>query len=252
MTTMLDSLFKRIGYKPGQQVTFADLPEFLSLLALQFPFENSAVLRNERISMTKTGLTEALLNNKRGGLCYDLNAFLYHVLTELGFSVHMVRGTVFNPKEQAWALTGTHVAVILRESDETYLLDTGFGINLPLAPVPFSGEPITSKTGAYRIRKTKTDKGDYLLEMDKGEGWQTGYAFSLTPIDEAALACVRDAIFDEEASPFNKNPLASKLTKDGKLILSKDHFTKQTGSGLTKEDVNAGGFQTIFVQAFFD
>ncbi|KYC84723.1 hypothetical protein PVN30_13185 [Bacillus licheniformis] len=35
MTTMLDSLFKRIGYKPGQQVTFADLPEFLSLLALQ-------------------------------------------------------------------------------------------------------------------------------------------------------------------------------------------------------------------------
>ncbi|MDC4919928.1 arylamine N-acetyltransferase, partial [Acinetobacter baumannii] len=121
----------------------------------------------------------------------------------------------------------------------------GFGINLPLAPVPFSGEPVPSKTGAYRIRETKTDKGDYLLEMDKGDGWQIGYAFSLTPIDEAVLTCVRDAIFDEKASPFNKNPLASKLIKDGKLILTKDHFTKQTGGGLTKEDVNAGDFQTI-------
>ncbi|MDI5788846.1 hypothetical protein PO124_11760 [Bacillus licheniformis] len=33
----------------------------------------------------------------------------------------------------------------MREGDETYLLDTGFGINLPLAPVPFSGEPVPSK-----------------------------------------------------------------------------------------------------------
>lgn len=108
------------------------------------------------------------------------------------------------------------------------------------------------KQEPYRVRETKTDKGDYLLEMDKGDGWQIGYAFSLTPIDEAVLTCVRDAIFDEEASPFNKNPLASKLIKDGKLILTKDHFTKQTGGGLTKEDVNAGDFQTIFVHSFFD
>ncbi|MEC1259489.1 arylamine N-acetyltransferase [Bacillus swezeyi] len=252
MTIQLDSLYERIGYRPTKSVTFADLPEFLSLLALQFPFENGAVLNNERTPMTKNALTDAFLNKKRGGLCYDLNAFLYYILKEIGFSVHMVQGTVFNQQERAWALTGTHIAVILQKENETYLLDTGFGINLPLAPVPFSGETVASKTGAYRIRKVKTDKGDYLLEMDKGEGWQTGYAFAMKPIDEKVLARVRDAIFDDEASPFNKHPLASKLTKDGKIILSKDHFTKHTDSGITKEKVEDGKFATIFNQAFFD
>ncbi|MFT0801449.1 arylamine N-acetyltransferase [Bacillus swezeyi] len=252
MTILLDSLYKRIGYRPTKPVAFADLPEFLSLLSLQFPFENGAVLNKERTPMTKKDLTDALLNKKRGGLCYDLNAFLYYILKEIGFSVHMVQGTVFNQQERAWAQTGTHIAVILQKANETYLLDTGFGINLPLAPVPFSGETVASKTGAYRIRKVKTDKGDYLLEMDKGEGWQTGYAFTMKPIDEKVLTKVRDAIFDDKASPFNKHPLASKLTKDGKIILSKDHFTKHTESGVTKEKVDDGEFAAIFNQAFFD
>ncbi|KKB72735.1 MULTISPECIES: arylamine N-acetyltransferase [Bacillus] len=252
MTAMLDALYKRIGYPPGQGVSFADLPEFLSLIALQFPFENGAVLNKERIPMTKEGLTDALLNNKRGGLCYDLNAFLYYVLKEIGFSVQLVQGTVFHPQEGKWALTGTHVAVILQEGNETYLLDTGFGANLPLKPVPFTGESVSSKTGVYRIRKAKTEKGDYLLEMDKGKGWQTGYAFTLEPIDEAVLADVRDAIFDHEDSPFNKNPLASKLTKDGKLILSKDHFTKHSDGGISKEAIQQEEFRKIFEDAFFD
>ncbi|MCZ0091527.1 arylamine N-acetyltransferase [Bacillus sonorensis] len=249
---LLDSFYKRIGYRSDKGVTFADLPKILSLTALQFPFENEAVLKNERIPMTKQSLTEALLNNKRGGICYDLNAFLYYVLKEIGFSVQMVQGTVFHQKEGAWAQTGTHVSVILQEESEMYLLDTGFGANLPLAPVPFSGEPVTSKTGIYRVRKAKTDKGDYLLEMDKGEGWQIGYAFTLKPIDEKVLADIRDAIFDEEESPFNKNPLASKLTKDGKLILSKDHFTKETNGDLTKEAITLEEFSKIFKSVFFD
>ncbi|MDI5788847.1 hypothetical protein PO124_11765 [Bacillus licheniformis] len=52
MTTMLDSLFKRIGYKPGQQVTFADLPEFYRCWLCSFHLKWRG-LRNERISMTK-------------------------------------------------------------------------------------------------------------------------------------------------------------------------------------------------------
>ncbi|MFN2744387.1 arylamine N-acetyltransferase [Bacillus sp. z60-18] len=252
MTALLDSLYKRIGYRSNQPVTFADLPEFLSLMALQFPFENSAVLNKERIPMTKEGLADALLNNQRGGLCYDLNAFLYYILKEIGFSVELVQGTVFKEDTQTWTLTGTHVAVVLREGHDTYLLDTGFGTNLPLAPVPFSGETVTSNTGAYRVRKTKTDKGDYLLEMNKGEGWQKGYAFTLKPIDEKVLASVRDVIFDDEGSPFNQKPLASKLTKNGKVILSKDHLTKHTEYGVTKEKVKDGEFANIFKDIFFD
>ena len=85
--------------------------------------------------------------------------------------------------------------------------------------------------------------------MDKGDGWQIGYAFSLTPIDEAVLTCVRDAIFDEEASPLIK-PARFQADKGRKVNFDEGSLHKADRGGLTKEDVNAGDFQTIFVHSF--
>ncbi|MRB78874.1 arylamine N-acetyltransferase, partial [Bacillus thuringiensis] len=86
---------------------------------------------------------------------------------------------------------------ILNHNDQKYIIDGGFASHLPLYPVPFSGEVISSQTGKYRIRKQNTDKGTYLLEMKKGENgesaqfldseptntWRIGYAFTLDEID---------------------------------------------------------------------
>ncbi|MDA7025576.1 arylamine N-acetyltransferase [Bacillus sp. CLL-7-23] len=252
MTVLLDLLYKRIGYDSHHVISFNDLPEFLERVAYQFPFENSSVLKKERIPMTKKSLTEALLNQQRGGLCYDLNAFLYYVLKDLGFSVHMIQGTVYNEKNQLWSLTGTHVAIVLWEENEAFLIDTGFGLNLPLAPVPLSGEVLTSKTGHYRVQKTNIDKGDYLLEIDKGEGWQTGYAFSIEPINEVVLADVRELIYNHPDSPFNQEPLACKLTRNGTIVLKKDYFTKRTSHNLSKQNLKQGEFTRMFNKYFFE
>lgn len=75
------------------------------------------------------------------------------------------------------------------------------------------------------MRIEETEFGTYVLEMNKGDGWQTGYAFSLEEIDEKDLKSMKQTIFEHERSPFNKRLLASKRTPEGHMVLSERNIT---------------------------
>jgi N-hydroxyarylamine O-acetyltransferase len=45
------------------------------------------------------------------------------------------------------------VTILIYHGDETYLIDTGFGSNLPLKPVPLSGETTVSNNGELELIK---------------------------------------------------------------------------------------------------
>ena len=41
--------------------------------------------------------------------------------------------------------------ILLSHNEQIYLIDTGFGVNLPLQPVPLSGQIARSANGEFRI-----------------------------------------------------------------------------------------------------
>lgn len=112
MSDFLKDCFQKIGWEKDH-VSFGDLPLFLKAMAYRFPFENRAVLAKENYKITKEELWRRLLKDQHGGLCYDLNGFLYFVLREAGFHVKLIRGTVYAGDQEGWALEGTHAAVWL-------------------------------------------------------------------------------------------------------------------------------------------
>lgn len=128
MSDFLKDCFQKIGWEKDH-VSFGDLPLFLKAMAYRFPFENRAVLAKENYKITKEELWRRLLKDQHGGLCYDLNGFLYFVLREAGFHVKLIRGTVYAGDQEGWALEGTHAAVWLSAENGDYLVDIGFGIN---------------------------------------------------------------------------------------------------------------------------
>ncbi|ADV94284.1 MULTISPECIES: arylamine N-acetyltransferase family protein [Bacillus] len=243
MSDFLKDCFQKIGWEKDH-VSFGDLPLFLKAMAYRFPFENRAVLAKENYKITKEELWRRLLKDQHGGLCYDLNGFLYFVLHEAGFHVKLIRGTVYAGNQEGWALEGTHAAVWLSAENGDYLVDIGFGINLALQPIPLSGETVQSPVGSFRIKKEETEKGSHVLLMDKGEGWQIGYAFTLEESDLGDLDNMKDIIHSHEKSPFNKSPLASKLTPSGRMVMSERHFTiHENGSDIQKSDIGPSEFE---------
>ncbi|MBR3208314.1 MAG: arylamine N-acetyltransferase, partial [Bacillus sp. (in: Bacteria)] len=134
-----------------------------------------------------------------------------------------------------WAIDGTHVAIMLKHHNEHFLIDAGFGVNLPLQPVPFTGDWVEGASMRFRVKAEETEKGTHLLQLDKGDGAETGYAFTLNEVDEAALVQLRHEIYENESSPFNKRPLASKLTPTGRVIVTEDHVTTHEHEEVSKK-----------------
>ncbi|KKI94072.1 arylamine N-acetyltransferase [Bacillus sp. SA1-12] len=253
----VDQLFrKRISYPENEMITFEKLGEILEKTATAIPFENLCIIANDTSQITKESLLKKISIKNEGGLCYELNAFLYFFLLDNDFNIRLIRGVVYNDHKNSWNSVGrTHVANLLEYKGETYLIDTGFGGNLPLKPVPLKGRSIASNNGEFRVRKLVTEHGDYVFEMKrkhKDQEWTFGYAFdsNQTVHTFSELNEIQQTILEHEESPFNKRKLVTRLTKNGMKILTDTSLTEWNDGVMKKTEVDEQGFKEAAKEHF--
>jgi N-hydroxyarylamine O-acetyltransferase len=227
----LNGLFRnRIGIPENEKLTFETLDNILERTATTLPFENLCIISNKTRAITKENLINKILVKNEGGLCYQLNPLLYFFLVENGFDAVLVRGEVYNNAMMDWSKLGrTHVTILLQHEGQTYLVDTGFGGNLPLKPVPLNGETTSSVNGEFRVKAMESDYGDYILEMKlkyKNIDWKIGYATKRPLENLSELNEVQGIIVEHKKSPFNKTPLITQLKGDGNVTLTDTSFTQ--------------------------
>lgn len=248
----LDKLFrKRIQYSSRGPVTFQDLDVILEKMALHIPFENVCIIEERSRILTKDHLVNKMLILNEGGLCYELNSLLYLFIVENGFEASLIQGAVYDHASGAFGRIGrTHVAVKVCHEKQDYILDGGFGGNIPMKPVPLSGETVSSANGEFRIRAGETAYGDYRLEMKlkhKDTDWRIGYAFDSkrTIRDVRFLDDVRVTVEEHPASPFNKHRLLTKRTDDGSVTLTETSFTQWKKGNVKKREINSEEYQEL-------
>lgn len=253
----LNSRFRqRVGFPENDIVTFEKLDVLLKKTAKKIPFENLCIINKATISPTKENLAHKILERNEGGLCYELNPLLYYFLIENGWNPSLIRGIVYDHNKQRWNSIGkTHVAILIHHNGQLYILDTGFGGNLPLNPIPLNGERITSANGEFRARKTPTQHGDYIFEMKlkhKDEDWKTGYAFDSreTVHDLEELNEIQQIIEQHEDSAFNKAPLLTRLTDRGNITLTESSFTEWREGNIQRQPITQTDYKTLLKKHF--
>lgn len=189
----------------------------LRQFASQYPFENLDVVTQNTMPITETFLFQKF-SQYRGGLCYELNPYLYLQLKEEGYNVKLVSGTISNGNH--WALDGTHVLILLDLGDSLWLVDAGFGNQLALSPIQIDGMAVSSAAGSFRARRLQTPKGTHVLEMKSEEHWIIKYAFSLKELPWEKLTDIKEQITFHEKSPFNSTPLIAQCFSDQTLSVT--------------------------------
>ena len=76
----------------------------------RFEFENLDVLLKNEESITPSYLSDKMIDQGRGGLCYELNGLLHMVLRDLGIPVQLAAATIWAPPPRdGYVLDRTHV-----------------------------------------------------------------------------------------------------------------------------------------------
>ncbi|WP_429311119.1 arylamine N-acetyltransferase family protein [Paenibacillus mucilaginosus] len=249
----------RIGLLDDGPLTFDQLSTVLERTAFAVPFENFAIIESRTQTISKEQLLDKITVQGEGGLCYELNTLFYFFMLDNGLDARLVSGVVYNHEKQRYPATGrTHVTILLRHENRTYLIDTGFGSNLPLRPLPLSGEPVSSSNGDFRIVPAygeHAELGDYVLEMKlkhKHSEWMTGYVFDTakTITDDTELNAIQRIIAEHSDSPFNKKPLVTKVTERGTITLTPSFFTEWCDGVMTKTPVDESSYRELLWRYF--
>jgi N-hydroxyarylamine O-acetyltransferase len=199
------------------------------IFADYFPFENLDVLLKRADPITPEFLYGKMIDQQRGGLCYEINPLLFLVLKQIGLDPFLAAATV--KTESGWATDRTHVLNLFWQGEKLYAADSGFGSNLPLQPVELDGPAVHSPSGSYRLRSNQTEKGSTALESKTDKGWAVRYAFFPEEMEWEELNQIKRTIHTSPQSNFNKALLIAQALDEGTLTINEERLLIRHANG---------------------
>lgn len=212
---------------------------------LNIPFENLDIIDNKKIEFDIERIWTKIVEQKRGGICYELNGLLYHLLVSIGFEVKYISAKVLQDGNQF-----DHVLLIVILNSDKFLVDIGFGDNF-LEPIKF--EVDTAQKDLKGYFKIVGDKGDFyqLLKSVHGSEYSLEYTFTL---EERSLDEFKERCSFFETSPhsrFKRNRLCSLEKENGRVSLKDDKLIiTENGERIEKEIKNLSEFLSNLKQFF--
>ncbi|MFZ1700075.1 MAG: arylamine N-acetyltransferase [Pyrinomonadaceae bacterium] len=214
---------------------------------LSVPFENLDIHWKRPIVLDIDRFYKKIVDERRGGFCYELNGLFNELSQSLGFATRLVSARVFNGTEHGPEFD--HAAIIVTIGGDEYLADVGFG--------DFIAEPLrfvldieqTDVTGTYVIRRSD---GDY-LEVAKrdGDGWKSEYIFKDIARDLSEFAEMCDFQQYSPDSHFTKGKVCSILTEKGRKTLTDTKFIVTADGEKTETAVDSPeAFEELLKQQF--
>ena len=115
---------QRIHYTGSLQPTLEVLRALHKAHMLAVPFENLDIHLGRPLSLEPETLYHKIVEEKRGGFCYELNGLFAFLLKEMGFTVDLLSAQV--KSQNGFGAPFDHL-LLLVHLEEDWLVDVGFG-----------------------------------------------------------------------------------------------------------------------------
>jgi N-hydroxyarylamine O-acetyltransferase len=206
------------------------------------PFENLDIHLGRKIICDETRILHKIVNEHRGGFCYELNGAFAALLRALGFRVTLLSARVAR-EDGSCGPEFDHLTLRV-DLEEPWLADVGFGEGF-LEPLRLGSGMEQAQSGrVYRLTSRPTSGlpstySEFGLEVMLEGNWKSEYAFSLQPrqFSEFAGMCHHHQTSPE--SHFTRQRICSLATPDGRVTLSDDKLT-ETHCGSRQETLLSG------------
>lgn len=212
----IDAYVKRINYTGSLEPTAETLRALQAAHLLAVPFENLSIHAGEPIVLNEDSLFGKIVENRRGGFCYEANGLFAGLLRALGFDVTMLSAGVAR-KDGGFGPDFDHMTLMVTLA-ERWLVDVGFGDSFMEPLLLDARDEQVQGTRAFRIDADNSHL--ILLRRDHGSDWEPQYRFTLQPHTFADYEQMCHFHQTSPESHFTKAPLCSLATAGGRVTLS--------------------------------
>lgn len=222
----LDRYLARIKYRGVRTPDAATMADIQAAHLAAIPFENIDTQLGRPPGLDPHAAFSKLVEQRRGGWCYEMNGLFGRALRALGFSVTRLGGAV--RREHGGDRTfASHLALRVDIDDEPWLADAGFAGSLDrpvrLREGPAGAAPLPGSL-------SRTDDGYWRIAVE-GVGMPMYYDFADAPADEVRFAelCHWQATAPE--SVFVQNLTVQRRLADAHVALRGKVLTRITLDG---------------------
>ncbi len=231
-TLDLTAYLKRIGFPDEPRPTHDCLKRLHRLHEETIPFENLDVLLDRSISTELDAIFEKLVQQKRGGYCFEQNTLFAAVLHEIGFTVspYLARVRWMAPDHIVTPLS--HMVLRVETEFGPHLADVGFGGVGLVEPIALeSSNPQHLDFEPRRI----VEREEHLVhQIQLGEEWKDIYQFIPTSVAPIDLEIGNWYSFTHPQARFRNSLLVAKLHRDGRIIIADTELIERDWHGHVK------------------
>jgi N-hydroxyarylamine O-acetyltransferase len=212
----IEAYLRRINYTGSLEPSARSLRELHTAHLLNVPFENLDNHIGREIVLAEDRLVSKIVDERRGGICYELNGAFAWLLRGLGFEVEILSAGVAR-EQGGFDPPFDHMTLMVR-LEERWLADVGFGDSFrdPLL-LDVRGEQ--KQTGeAYRL--VDEDDDHLILERREAESWKPQYRFTLQAYELSDFAEMCRYHQTSPESPFTQRRTCSRATPEGRITVT--------------------------------
>jgi N-hydroxyarylamine O-acetyltransferase len=242
----LDSYLARIGLQGRPSIAEVHRAHNTTI-----PFENLDSHMGLAVSLDEESLQRKMVQERRGGYCFEQNLLLKAALEALGAEVDAYLARV------RWRANGAirprgHVVLRVRDGAGEWHADVGFGRGAIVEPIPF-GPGAEHEQDGWRFRVVE-DGPEYVLQtIDEGE-WADVYAFPPHPVPMIDLETTNWWVSTNPGSPFVAGLIFSIVDRHGKRTSLSDWgelaLTEQTPDATTVTPVEREEIPGLLAERF--
>lgn len=223
----------RINYSGELEPNLNLLKKLQKFHLLSVPFENLDIHTQSPIELNISKIYKKIVENNRGGFCYELNGLFYELLISLNFNAKRISARVYK-KENEYSPEFDHFAIIVKIGDDEYLTDVGFG--------EFTFEPLKLDLGKIQ----SDERGNYLIDKYDDTYFRVNKIINSESTPEYIFRNIKRKFVDfkemcsyHQTNPnshFMKKRLITLPTKNGRITIT-GNILKIKENGSLKEKI---------------
>lgn len=203
---------------------------------LTISFENLDIYWQRSITLDVNNFYQKVIENKRGGFCYELNGLFYELLNKLGFKCKMISARVNNGKG-GFGEEYDHLVILVEVEGREFLTDVGFG-DFIAEPIQFILEiEQEDSNGTFSIRKFDNEYFE-VVKKDENNEWQSEYIFKDLERDLSEFSGMC-SFHQSSESHFSKGAVCSLMTENGRKTLTDKKFIQNVNGNKNEIEVNS-------------